>query len=126
MGSCRVARPDSLKSPPTSWPRPRERASMPCSAAALDDERRPMISVDEAVQRITRAFAPLTGERIVLSDALGRVLARDAVALFDHPPAPMSAMDGYAVRAADARVGSELTVIGQAPAGRPLAGRLGA
>src|SRR5262245_62162071 len=99
---------------------------MPCSAAARDDERRPMISVDEAVQPIPRAFAPLTAERIALSDAFGRVLARDAIALFDNPPAPMSAMDGYAVRAADVRVGSEVTVIGQAPAGRPFAGRVGA
>ncbi len=58
-----------------------------------------MISVDEAVERVTRSFAPLPAERIALTDALGRVLARDAVAPIDHPPAPMSAMDGYAVRA---------------------------
>jgi molybdopterin molybdotransferase len=37
----------------------------------------------------------------------------------------MSAMDGYAVRASDARVGAELAVIGEAPAGRPFAGRVG-
>jgi molybdopterin molybdotransferase len=85
-----------------------------------------MISVDEAVQRITSAFAPLPAERIALTDALGRVLARDAAASLDHPPAPMSAMDGYAVRAGDARAGAELAVIGEAPAGRPFAGRGGA
>jgi molybdopterin molybdotransferase len=84
-----------------------------------------MISVDEAVQRVTRSFAPLPSERIALTDALGRVLARDAIAPIDHPPAPMSAMDGYAVRAGDAHVGAELAVIGEAPAGRPFAGRVG-
>jgi molybdopterin molybdotransferase len=85
-----------------------------------------MISVDEAVERITRGFAPLSGETIALSDGLDRVLARDAVATFDHPPAPMSAMDGYAVRAEDARVGAELAVVGEAPAGRPFPGRVAA
>ena len=85
-----------------------------------------MISVDEAVQRVTGSFAPLPAETIALTDALGRVLACDAVAAIDHPPAPMSAMDGYAVRAVDARVGAELAVIGEAPAGRPFAGHVGA
>jgi molybdopterin molybdotransferase len=84
-----------------------------------------MISVDEAVQRVLRAFTPLSSETIPLSEALGRILARDALAAFDHPPAPMSAMDGYAVRAHDARVDAELAVIGEAPAGRPFAGRVG-
>jgi molybdopterin molybdotransferase len=54
------------------------------------------------------------------------VLAEDAVARMDQPPAPMSAMDGYAVRIADARPGAELAVIGQAPAGHPFQGRVGA
>jgi molybdopterin molybdotransferase len=85
-----------------------------------------MISVDEAVERVTRTFAPLPSERIALKDALGRVLARDAVAPIDQPPAPMSAMDGYAVKSADAPVGAELTVIGEAAAGHPYDGRVGA
>ena len=84
-----------------------------------------MISVDEAVQRVLRAFAPLSTETIPLSEALGRVLARDAIASLDQPPAPMSAMDGYAVQADDARPDAELAVIGEAPAGRPFAGRVG-
>ena len=84
-----------------------------------------MISVDEAVQRVTRSFAPLPAERIALTDAMGRVLARDAVASIDHPPAPVSAMDGYAVNSAEVRVGAELTVVGEAPAGHPYAGRVG-
>jgi molybdopterin molybdotransferase len=84
-----------------------------------------MMSVDEAVLRVTRAFQALPPETVALDDALHRVLARDVAAAFDHPPAPMSAMDGYAVRAADARVGAELALIGEAPAGRPFAGRVG-
>jgi molybdopterin molybdotransferase len=81
-----------------------------------------MISVNEAVERITRSFGPLSAEKIALTDALGRVLVRDAVAPINHPPAPMSAMDGYAVKSTDARVGAELTVVGEAPAGRPYGG----
>jgi molybdopterin molybdotransferase len=85
-----------------------------------------MISVDEAVKRIAGAFAPLASERVAVADTLGRVLAADAVAQFDQPPAPMSAMDGYAVRAADATLGAALPVVGEAPAGRPYPGRVAA
>src|SRR5258708_24223875 len=85
-----------------------------------------MISVDEAVARITRGFATLPSEAVPVAEAAGRVLAEDAVAKLDQPPAPMSAMDGYAVRAVDASPGAELSVIGDAPAGRPFAGAVGA
>ena len=85
-----------------------------------------MISVDEAVARITRAFAPLGTETVPVAEAAGRVLAQDAIAKMDQPPAPMSAMDGYAVRASDARAGAALSVVGDAPAGRPFQGRIGA
>src|SRR5215472_6753609 len=78
-----------------------------------------MISVEEAVERITRAFVPLPSERVALEHAAGRVLAANVSARLDHPPAPMSAMDGYAVRASEAALGATLAVIGEAPAGRP-------
>jgi len=84
-----------------------------------------MISVDDAISRIAGAFAPLRSERVGIAEALGRVLAEDARAAFDQPPAPMSAMDGYAVRAAEAKPGARLTVIGAAPAGKPFAGQMG-
>jgi molybdopterin molybdotransferase len=59
-------------------------------------------------------------EMVALEDAHGRVLARDLAALRTQPPQPMSAMDGYAVRAADvATVPARLTVIGEIAAGRP-------
>lgn len=82
-----------------------------------------MIGVDEAVARITAALTPLESESVVLAQAHGRVLAADAVALVAQPPFPASAMDGYALRAGDA---PPLRVIGQAAAGHPFGGRVGA
>ncbi|HEY4265661.1 MAG TPA: gephyrin-like molybdotransferase Glp, partial [Micropepsaceae bacterium] len=84
-----------------------------------------MISVNEAVARIARGLTRLSSESVMVAEAAGRVLAEDAVARLDHPPTPMSAMDGYAVRRADARAGAEFSIIGEAPAGRPFPGRIG-
>ncbi len=59
-------------------------------------------------------------------DAAGRVLAEPVVALRTQPPFNASAMDGYAVRAADvASVPAQLSVIGMAPAGRGFDGAVG-
>ncbi len=77
-----------------------------------------MISVEEARQRILAAFAPLPPEQIGIADALGRVLAWDIASRRTQPPSAVSAMDGYAVRAADtAKPPVSLKIIGQAPAG---------
>ena len=85
-----------------------------------------MISVDEAVVRVKAAFAPLPSERVAIGEAAGRVLARDIHASEDQPPYAVSAMDGYAVRLADAATpGAQLRVIGTAPAGHPFQGRIG-
>ncbi len=85
-----------------------------------------MISVDEAVARVTAAFRPVDAEVVSLAEAAGRVLAQDVRARMNQPPAPVSAMDGYAVRAADAaRVPASLNVIGTSPAGHPFEGRVG-
>ena len=85
-----------------------------------------MILVDEALKRITAAFAPLETETVSLEDAQGRVLAEDAKARLDQPPSPVSAMDGYAVRASDvSSAPTTLRVTGSAPAGHPFAGTLG-
>lgn len=82
-----------------------------------------MISVDEAVARITAAVTPLNSEIVELHHAHRRVLARDVAAQIDQPPSPVSAMDGYAVRLADAEhAGAALRVIGAAPAGHPFQG----
>ena len=86
-----------------------------------------MISVAEALERITGAFAPLALETVALSDALGRALGEDVVARMTQPPVAVSAMDGYAVRAEDtAAPPVTLRVVGEAPAGGAYDGRLGA
>ncbi len=81
-----------------------------------------MISVGEARARILAALTPVSTETIPLSDALHRVLAAPVVARLTQPPADVSAMDGYALRAADT---GPRRVIGTAPAGHPYAGTVG-
>ena len=84
-----------------------------------------MLSVAEAVARVTAAFKTRASESIPIAAADGRVLSEDAVAKSDQPPAPMSAMDGYALRAGDiGGIPKELSVIGEAPAGKPFGGRI--
>jgi molybdopterin molybdotransferase len=78
-----------------------------------------MISVAEAQERLITMIAPLGAEQVALTEALGRVLAEDVVARRTQPPWPVSAMDGYAVRAADvAAVPARLKVVGAVPAGQ--------
>ena len=81
-----------------------------------------MISVQEALQRILDYVDVLEAEEKALVSALGQVLDEDIAAPFDVPPLDNTAMDGYAVRAADtagATPGSprELRVIGEVAAG---------
>lgn len=83
-----------------------------------------MLAVEEARARILAALSPLPAETIALPQAQGRVLAGAVAARLTQPPADVSAMDGYALRAADAAVGVPLAVIGAAPAGHPFAGRV--
>jgi molybdopterin molybdotransferase len=61
------------------------------------------LGVDEALARVLEAAAPLAPERVPLSQALGAALAEDVVAEATLPPWDNSAMDGFAVRAADVR-----------------------
>lgn len=85
-----------------------------------------MIPVAEAVARIVAAFAPLPAETVPLAAARGRVLAADAAARVTQPPFAVSAMDGYAVRAADtARPPVTLQEIGRVPAGERFTGAVG-
>ena len=60
-----------------------------------------MISVDEALEYVLKHFEPLEPEEVEILDALDRVLAEDVYSDMDIPPFDNSAMDGYAVRAAD-------------------------
>src|SRR5436189_29874 len=81
--------------------------------------------VAEALSRVLSGAEPLAAEWIPLDDAHGRVLAADVAALRTQPPADLSAMDGYAVRAADvASAPVTLKIAGEVAAGRPFAGEV--
>jgi len=82
----------------------------------------PMLSVEEALERVLNAFHPLEPEQVPILEALGRVLAEDVRADVDIPPLANSSMDGYAVRAADTAGASRqdpkrLRVVGEVAAG---------
>ncbi len=86
-----------------------------------------LISVAQALDHVLAHAAPLAAETVPITDALGRVLAADLKALRTQPPDDMSAMDGYAVRAADVtEVPARLRVIGEVAAGRPFTATVGA
>jgi molybdopterin molybdotransferase len=77
--------------------------------------------VADATAAILAGADPLPEEMIALDAGWHRVLARDLAALRTQPPQAMSAMDGYAVRAADAAdLSARLKVIGEVAAGRPF------
>jgi len=86
-----------------------------------------LIPVEEALARVLDGVQATGMECVALDEALGHVLAAPLAARRTQPPTDVSAMDGYAVRAADvAAAGTELRVIGTAPAGTPFAGLLAA
>src|SRR5271167_4743820 len=70
-----------------------------------------MISADQALQIVLDNVAPLGVERIPIVEALGRVLAEDISSPRDIPGFDNSAMDGYAVRAADLARASEASTV---------------
>lgn len=82
-----------------------------------------LMPVAEALARVLERAAPLPSQAVPLAKAHGRVLAADLAALRTQPPADVSAMDGYAVRAEDvAAAPTRLRVIGEVAAGHPFAG----
>ena len=86
-----------------------------------------MLSVSEALARVTGGFELISSELISLSEALGRVLAEDVAARLTQPPMAVSSMDGYAVRTADLdTVPKTLTQIGKSQAGGGFEGTVGA
>jgi molybdopterin molybdotransferase len=84
-----------------------------------------MISVDEARGRVLATLSPTPAEIVALAEAWNRVAAAPVLARLTQPPADVSAMDGYALRAVDGTLGATLQVIGAAPAGHPFAGSVG-
>jgi molybdopterin molybdotransferase len=84
-----------------------------------------LLPVDEALRRILDGASALGAERVDLLAAADRVLAEDVAANLTQPPFDASAMDGYAVRAADvATVPAILEVIGESNAGGPFPGEV--
>ena len=88
----------------------------------------PLLSVADALARIlTTAPRPLETQRASLRAAVGRTLAEEVPALRTQPPFSASAMDGYAVRAADAgAIPARLRVVGMSSAGHGYRGAIGA
>jgi molybdopterin molybdotransferase len=85
-----------------------------------------LLPVDEALARLLGDAEARPAEMVPIAEAAGRVLAEPVIALRTQPPFAASAMDGYAVRAADvAKVPARLKIIGQAPAGRQFTGAVG-
>ncbi|MFZ0459078.1 MAG: gephyrin-like molybdotransferase Glp [Rhodoplanes sp.] len=77
------------------------------------------LSVADALARVLADAVPLPSEQAPLAEAHGRVLTQDLAAQRTQPPSDLSAMDGYAVRAADVtQPPVRLRVIGEVPAGR--------
>jgi molybdopterin molybdotransferase len=76
-----------------------------------------LLTMEEAQRLILERVRPLPAERVPLEEAAGRVLAEPAAAVVDLPPFASSAMDGFALRAADTP--GTLPVVARIPAGRP-------
>ena len=86
----------------------------------MPDERRPVLSVEEALARILTTVDVPEPERVGLLEAAGRVLAEEVTADRDIPPLTNSAMDGYAVRGVDispTQASARLRVVGEVAAG---------
>ncbi|WP_269929484.1 molybdopterin molybdotransferase MoeA [Aminobacter sp. HY435] len=84
-----------------------------------------LLPVAEALKLLLDGAAPAASETVALGEADGRVLSAPLHALRTQPPFDASAMDGYAVRAADiASLPAQLAVIGTAAAGKQYAGSL--
>ncbi len=83
------------------------------------------LTVEQALALILDGVQPLAAETVAIAETQGRVLATALAAKLTQPPFTASAMDGYAVRAADvALLPATLAVIGEAAAGHPFAGSL--
>src|SRR5690348_5079647 len=78
-----------------------------------------LLNVEEAQALVLARAVPLEAETVPLAEAAGRILAAAAAAAVDLPPFPSSAMDGFAIRSADAP--GRLRIAGASAAGAPAA-----
>lgn len=85
----------------------------------------PLMPVKDALARILDAATPITDvETVPLARAFGRTLAHDVASRRTQPPFAVSAMDGYALRAADVADGKRARLVGESAAGRGHGGAL--
>lgn len=93
---------------------------MPKAAPGCDEFDPNAKTLEQARAAILEACQAITQkEEIPLEEAVGRTLAEPIHACIDVPPAAVSAMDGYALQAADATEGATLTMVGTSAAGHP-------
>ena len=93
----------------------------------MSEISRPMLSVEEALAHVLAGLGRIESEIIPLEDGFNRFLAEGVAAHITQPPFDASAMDGYAVQASDLNeVPCDLRVIGDAAAGHPFEGEVGA
>ncbi len=93
----------------------------------MNTPRPPLLSVEDALARVVAGLEPTEKETVSLEEGFGRVLADGVAARVTQPPFDASAMDGYAVRAEDvAQVPCSLRIVGEAAAGHPWDGKVGA
>ena len=81
-----------------------------------------LLTLEEAQERVLAVASPLPVELVPIAAAAGRVAAEDVRAQVDLPPFASSAMDGFAVHAAD--LPATLAIAGESAAGSPFEGRL--
>ncbi len=84
-----------------------------------------MIPVDAALEQVFALVTATEAEKVPLARAAGRILAEPVTARRSQPPFRASAMDGYAIDAAEAESGAQFKVIGTAAAGHGFPGRIG-
>ena len=85
----------------------------------------PLVPVADALAQVLKGAKPPGSEDVPLNNAHGRILAEPLKAQRAQPPFPASAMDGYAVRAADVqKLPATLNLVGEAPAGHGYGGRV--
>jgi molybdopterin molybdotransferase len=82
----------------------------------------PLLTLEDAQARVLERARPLLPEPVAIGAAGGRVTAEEVRARVDLPPFASSAMDGFAVRAAD--LPGTLRIVGESAAGRPFGGQL--
>src|SRR3954449_9040142 len=83
-----------------------------------------LLSVDDARARMLAEIAALPAEAVPVAWSIGRVLAEEVRAVRDQPPFAASAMDGWAVRAADCP--GTLRIVGESAAGHGYEAAIGA